>query len=58
MNSLKDIFDNTQGESIKDVIIRLCEEEKFIVLTDLILHEERLNLLMSRETTYETNLLD
>jgi len=58
MNTLKDIFDNTQGESIKDVITKLCEEEKFIVLIDLIFHEERLNRLMSRETTDETNLLD
>lgn len=32
MDNLEDIFDNTQGESIKDVITKLCEEEKFIIL--------------------------
>lgn len=58
MDTLKDIFDKTQGESIKDVITKLCGEEKFTVLIDEILVLERLNLLMSRETTCETNLLD
>jgi hypothetical protein len=37
MDTLKDIFDKTQSESIKDVITKLCEEEKFTALIDLIL---------------------
>jgi hypothetical protein len=37
METLNDIFDKSQNESIKDVITKLCKEEKFYVYIDKIL---------------------
>lgn len=37
MDTLKNISDKTQNESIKDVITKLCEEKKFIAYIDEIL---------------------